>query len=58
MNEARDAHKKEKEVAELRMRIRDNARLKNRGSIEASRRTTIGPTTSSSGAGRGGLSYN
>ena len=30
LNEARDAHKKEKEVAELRMRIRDNARLKNR----------------------------
>ena len=58
LNEARDAHKKELEVAELRMRIRDNARLKNRGSTEASRRTTIGPTTSSSGAGRGGLSFN
>ena len=56
INEAREHHKKELEVAELRMKIREHIRLKNSGSVEAANRTNIGPT--SRGTGRGGLSYN
>ena len=58
LNEAREQYKKEIEVAQMRRRIRDNTRLKERGSVEASRSTIIGPTTSARGAGRGGLSFN
>ena len=56
--DAREQFKKEVEVTEMRLRIRENARLQQRGSIGAAHRTTIGPTTSTRGAGRGGLSYN
>ena len=56
--DARDQFKKEVEVTEMRLRIRENARLQQRGSIDATRRTTIGPSSSTRGAGRGGLSYN
>ena len=38
LNEAREQHKKELEVAEMRMRIRENVRLKNRGSVESKQR--------------------
>ena len=43
LNEARDQHKKEIKVAQMRRRIRENARLKDRGSVEASRSTIIEP---------------
>ena len=55
--DAREQFKKEVEVTKMRLRIREKARLQQRGSIEAARRTTIGPTSSTRGAGRGGLSY-
>ena len=58
LNEARDQFKKEIEVAEMRQRIRDNTRLQNRGSVGAAHRTQIGPSTSTRGTGRGGLSFN
>ena len=53
------SEKKVREVmAEMRKKIRDNARLLNRGAIGATRRTNIGPSDNSRGKGRGGLSYN
>lgn len=58
LKEAREQHKKELEVAEIRMRIRDNVRQRNRGSVEATSRTTIGPLSNYRGSGRGGLSFN
>ena len=58
LNEAREQFKKEIEVAEMRQKIRDNARLINRGAIGAIRRTNIGPSENSRGKGRGGLSFN
>ena len=56
--DAREQFKKEVEVTEMRLRIRENARLQQRGSIGAAHRTTIGPTASTRGTGRGGLSFN
>ena len=55
IEEARDYLKKEIEMAEIKMRIRDNNRARNRGAIN---RTSIGPSTSTTGSRRGGLTFN
>ena len=56
ITEAREAFKKEVEMAELRQKIRDSKRQENRGAIRNS--TTIGGSFSARGRGRGGLSFN
>ena len=58
LNEARNHFQKEIEVAEMRQKMRENARMKERGSVEASQRTHCGLTSSTRGTGRGGLSFN
>jgi hypothetical protein len=55
IEEARDYLKKEIEMAEIKMRIRDNNRARNRGAIN---RTSIGPSSSTTGSRRGGLTFN
>ena len=69
VDEAREMHRKEIELAEMKQRIRDNKRAANRGGIAASNirtsergaiarnaRTRVGPWGMP--AGRGGLSFN
>ena len=58
VEEARDCYKKEIEMAELRLRIRENQRSSLRGAIGKERRTNVGPSSSYRGGGRGGLSFN
>ena len=58
LNEARNHFQKEIEVAEMRQKMRENARMNERGSVEALQRTHFGPTSSTRGTGRGGLSFN
>lgn len=58
LTEVRNQFKKEVEVTKMRICIRENARLQQRGSIDATHRTTIGTSTSNRGTGRGGLSFN
>ena len=55
ITEAREQFEIEKRAAEIRLKIRDNKRNQSRGSVEATRRTAIGMTSS---RGRGGLSFN
>ena len=55
IEEARDYLKKEIEMAEIKMRIRDNNRARSRGAIN---RTSIGPSSSTTGSRRGGLTFN
>ena len=55
ITEARDFLSKETEMAEIKMKIRENKRAANRGAIS---RTSIGPSSSIRGSGRGGLSFN
>ena len=55
IQEARDYLKKEIELAEIKMKIRENKRATNRGAIN---RTSIGPSSSSTGSRRGGLTFN
>ena len=55
IEEARDYLKKEIEMAEIKMRIRDNNRARNRGAIN---HTSIGPSSSTTGSRRGGLTFN
>ena len=60
LTEAREAHKKEKELAELKFKMRENKRALQRGAIStkgAKRGTNIGPLARSSGQGRG-LTFN
>ena len=54
IKEAREAFKKELEMAELKQKIRDSKRSELRGQS----RTTIGATYNNRGGGRGGLSFN
>ena len=56
--EARNHFQKEIEVAEMRQKMQENAKMKERGSVGASLRTHFGPTSSARGTGRGGLSFN
>ena len=55
ITEAKEFLRKETEMAEIKMKIRENKRSENRGAIDASTRTRFGP---SAGSGRGGLSFN
>ena len=55
IEEARSYFKKEIEMAEIKMKIRDNNRARNRGAING---TTVGPSSSSTGSRRGGLTFN
>ena len=55
ITEAREFLRKETEMAEIKMKICENKRAANRGAIN---RTSIGPSTSNRGSGRGGLSFN
>ena len=55
ITEAREYLKKEIEMAEIKMKIRDNNRAINRGAIS---RTSVGPSSSSAGSRRGGLTFN
>ena len=58
LNEAREAHKKEQELAELKHKMRENKRAIQRGAInKRGAQTRIGPTTTPSGRGRG-LTFN
>ena len=57
IKDARAAFQKELEAVKLKLRIRENKRALNRGSIQNLPRTSIGPTTSTRGTGRGGLSF-
>ena len=56
--DARAAYKIEVEAAELRLKIRENQRAQQRGSVNQNGRTNIGPTRNNRGTGRGGLSFN
>ena len=56
--DARAAYKIEVEAAELRLKIRENQRAQQRGSVNQNGRTYIGPTRNNRGTGRGGLSFN
>ena len=58
IDEARDTFKKEIEMAELRAKICENQRNRNRGEIGSANRTQIGHSSSSRGTGRGGLAFN
>jgi hypothetical protein len=58
IDEAREAFQKEIQMAELRQKIRDSKRDGTRGGIGNTHRTTVGPTSSSRGSGRGGLTFN
>jgi hypothetical protein len=58
ITEARESYQKEMEMAELKLRIRENQRNSLRGAIRNETRTKIGPTASYRGGGRGGLSFN
>ena len=58
IDEAREAFQKEIQMAELRQKIRDSKRDGTRGGIGNTHRTTVGPTSSSRGKGRGGLTFN
>ena len=58
ITEARESYQKEMEMAELKLRIRENQRNSLRGAIRNETNTKIGPTTSYRGGGRGGLSFN
>ena len=55
ITEAREQFEIEQRAAEIRMKIRDNKRNQTRGSVDATRRTATGMTSS---RGRGGLSFN
>jgi hypothetical protein len=58
LNEAREAHKKEQELAELKHKMRENKRAIQRGAInKRGAQTRIGPTSTPSGRGRG-LTFN
>ena len=54
INEAKEAFRVELEAAELRLKVRENKRARQAGSIQLANRTRTGPSVS----GRGGLSYN
>ena len=58
LEDAREAFKKEVEMAELRARVRENRRNNTRGDINPSNRTQIGNISTNRGRGRGGLSFN
>ena len=58
IKDAREAFQRELEAAELKLRIRENKRAHTRGSVQNLPKTSIGPTTSTRGTGRGGLSFN
>ena len=55
ITEAREQFEIEQRAAEIRLKIRDNKRNQTRGSVDATRRTATGMTSS---RGRGGLSFN
>ena len=58
LREAREAHKKEQELADLKHRMRENKRAIQRGAVNTRGSTThIGPANNTSGRGRG-LSFN
>ena len=59
IDEARQAHRKEQEMAELKQRMREHKRAIQRGAINTrgTAATRVGPTASSSSRGRG-LSFN
>ena len=54
INEAKEAFKVELEAAELRLKVRENKRARQAGSIQLANRTRMGPSVS----GRGGLTFN
>jgi hypothetical protein len=58
IDDARAAFQKEIETAELKQRIRENKRASTLGSIQSNSRTYLGPSPSTRGTGRGGLSFN
>ena len=58
IEDAREAFETEVKAAELRLRVRENQRARQRGSIQQANRTQWGPSTSNRGTGRGGLSFN
>ena len=58
IEDAREAFDTEVKAAELRLRVRENQRAQQRGSIQQANRTQLGPSTSNRGTGRGGLSFN
>ena len=58
IEEAREAFDTEVKGAELRLRVRDNQRARQRGSIQSTSRASWGPSSSNRGTGRGGLSFN
>ena len=58
IDDARAAFKTEMDAAELRLRVRENQRAQQRGSVQSNNRTQWGPTSSTRGTGRGGRSFN
>ena len=54
INEAKEAFRVELEAAELRLKVRENKRARQAGSIQLANRTRMGPSAS----GRGGLTFN
>ena len=58
IEEAREAFDTEVKAAELRLRVRENQRARQRGSIQSTSRASWGPSSSNRGTGRGGLSFN
>ena len=54
INEAKEAFRVELEAAELRLKVRENKRARQAGSIQLTNRTRMGPSAS----GRGGLTFN
>ena len=58
ISEAKEAFKKEVEMAELRARVRENRRNVTRGDVNSTNRTQIGNMSTNRGRGRGGLSFN
>ena len=58
ISQAKEAFKKEVEMAELRARVRENRRNVTRGDVNSTNRTQIGNMSTNRGRGRGGLSFN
>ena len=54
INEAKEAFRVELEAAELRLKVRENKRARQAGSIQLANRTRTGPSAS----GRVGLTFN